>query len=368
MLHKYLLHFLWKKRFHLDKPPLNLNDIKRVLFIREDALGDLIVSLPFIRFLQRQYPQMKVSVLCSPRNAHLLDFDSSIEKIEVPFRKSGLRLFFRLFGQTRKHQFDLLVDPFDQRISRALLIYYAIKPRYYVGFAKKQKYGFNESHFQLMDHQMPLDPNLTYFESFRQLAEQLAHIHIDLASYRDLSTIPVSNEIRSRSKKFIDSMPKPFIYFHTDGADAIRTLPIEIVKTFADLLIKKGYTLLLSGRPETLQSLKQQYPQLAAHYLYPETTILDIYCLLEACDYVVTTDTSILQLASLLNCSLIGFYSQNPKRPIGDHYVIYEPFSDRFKVIYEQSFLNDWGPQKATKIIPKIEAFIPDTNKDAQQV
>ncbi len=368
MLRNLILRFFWKKRFHLDKPPLNLNDITRVLFVREDALGDLIVSLPFIRFLQRQYPQMRVSVLCSPRNAHLLDFDSSIEKIEVPFRKSGLRLFLRLFRQARTNRFDLLVDPFDQRISRALLIYYAIKPRYYVGFTKKQKYGFNESHYQLMDYQMPLDQNLTYFESFRQLAEQLAHAKIDLASYRDLSTIPVSNEIWSRSKKFIDTMPKPFIYFHTDGADAIRTLPCEIVKTFAERLINKGYTVLLSGRPETLQCLKQQYPQLAAHYLYPETTILDIYCLLEACDYVVTTDTSILQLASLLNRSLIGFYSQNPNRPIGDHYVMYEPFSDRFKVIYEQSFLNDWGPQQATKIMPIIDAFILDTTKDAQLV
>ncbi len=368
MLNKYLLRFFWKKRSYLDKPPLNLNDIKRVLFVREDALGDLIVSFPFIRFLQRQYPQMRVSVLCSPRNAHLLDFDPSIEKIEVPFRKSGLRLFFRLFRQARTNRFDLLVDPFDQRISRALLIYYAIRPRYYVGFAKKQKYGFNESHYQLMDHQMPLDPNLTYFESFRQLAEQLAHTNIDLASYRDLSTIPVSNEIQARSKKLIDSMPKPFIYFHTDGAIAIRTLSCEFVKTLAELFIKKGYTVLLSGKPETLQSLKQQYPQLATHYLYPETTILDIYCLLEACDYVVTPDTSILHLASLLNRSIIGFYTQYPNLPIGDRCLLYEPFSDRFKIIYEQSFLNDWGPREAAKIMPIIDAFIPDTTKDAQLV
>jgi hypothetical protein len=53
--------------------PLNFKPYAKVLIMRHDALGDMIVTLPIFGLIKQYYPQLEIHVACTHNNKVLIE-------------------------------------------------------------------------------------------------------------------------------------------------------------------------------------------------------------------------------------------------------------------------------------------------------
>ncbi|MEM4259833.1 MAG: glycosyltransferase family 9 protein [Candidatus Woesearchaeota archaeon] len=103
--------FFWKK---LRKKPIKL---KKVLFIRLEHIGDMVMATPVFELFKKCHPQTKIHVLCRELTVPIIKNNPYIDKIiiyEAPWfirRKSKSRTnFFKLLTILRKESYDLIFE------------------------------------------------------------------------------------------------------------------------------------------------------------------------------------------------------------------------------------------------------------------
>lgn len=81
---------------------------KRILFLRFDALGDMILSFPVYRATRSALPEAKIDVLCSRKNVILLQ-DANLVNDLLIAGKNPLELI-KLILDIRKRKYDLIIN------------------------------------------------------------------------------------------------------------------------------------------------------------------------------------------------------------------------------------------------------------------
>ena len=97
-----------------SRPVPSTSNIKNILFIRTDRIGDMVLSTAALHAIKRGFPQARLTVLASLSNAPLLQHDPDVDEVIV--WKNG-RLgssmvgFLRLAVRLKKTRFDAVIDP-----------------------------------------------------------------------------------------------------------------------------------------------------------------------------------------------------------------------------------------------------------------
>jgi len=75
--------FLWLGRLGKKQPPLTPATFhpKRILVIRLDLIGDLVLSLTVVRALKRTYPEAEIDLLATPSSARVALHDPNLSEI-----------------------------------------------------------------------------------------------------------------------------------------------------------------------------------------------------------------------------------------------------------------------------------------------
>ena len=98
-----LLRAILEQKPRLPKPPY-----KRILFLRYDALGDMILSFPVYRAARDALPEAEIDVLCSKKNVILLEGSNLADTLFVS-EKNPLNLI-TLIRKIRKKEYDLIIN------------------------------------------------------------------------------------------------------------------------------------------------------------------------------------------------------------------------------------------------------------------
>src|SRR6266487_7043068 len=74
---------LWLGRLGKKYPPLTPQSFhpKRILVIRLDLIGDLVLSLSVVRALKRTYPEAEIDLLAIPASAKVATYDPYLSEI-----------------------------------------------------------------------------------------------------------------------------------------------------------------------------------------------------------------------------------------------------------------------------------------------
>lgn len=117
--------FLSPLRLLFAKKPCEIklsSRIKKILFIRIDRIGDLVLSTPALRVLKQRFPQSELVVLVSPSNQSLLLNNPYVDKVFVYDKRERLVDKIGVIQQLRGHGFDLAIDPYpDYEVKTALV-------------------------------------------------------------------------------------------------------------------------------------------------------------------------------------------------------------------------------------------------------
>ncbi|MFA6434228.1 MAG: glycosyltransferase family 9 protein [Elusimicrobiales bacterium] len=110
--------------FRAAPPPESLSRPRKILFIRIDRIGDVVLSLPAIRAVKEKYPSAEVCVLAGPVTAPLLACEPGVGRVLIWNPSRGLRKALGTVIGLRKESFDLAIDPCaDHTLKTAVLAF-----------------------------------------------------------------------------------------------------------------------------------------------------------------------------------------------------------------------------------------------------
>jgi len=100
------------------------DDVKNILLVRIDRIGDVILSLPMLPLLKRRYPNARISVLMRQYTRELVEQHSCVDEVLVYEHEGSLRSLWAILREIRKRHFDIAIIPYP-RFRPALILFFA---------------------------------------------------------------------------------------------------------------------------------------------------------------------------------------------------------------------------------------------------
>ena len=135
-----LCHLFFRKGRRMPVP-LDGARMSKVLFLRPEKIGDMVISLPVFDAFRARYPHMNISILASPRNHVLVKNDPRFDRIFL-YRKWTIE-DFRQLGAIRRERFDCVFDMIDDDSVTTLFYSQLAGPQAVrIGIGKRRHAGF----------------------------------------------------------------------------------------------------------------------------------------------------------------------------------------------------------------------------------
>jgi len=304
---------------------------QKILILRTDRMGDVILSTPVATALKRRYPEARITFLVQEYTAPLLEGHPDIDDVLVYSSTfQGRRGLFRLIRELRQRQFGmaLLLHP---DIHLALAVFLA-------GIPQRVGSGYRFYSFLF---------TRPVFEHRRSSQKHEVDLNLSLAARVGAPTNPVafrlafSQEARTRVGGLLRELGikpenhRPRIIVHPGSGGSARDWPPDRFGKLAERLGKKWKgPIFVTG----LASERDLVDRVVAASSYPllrldgQLDLPELAALIETCDLLIANSTGPLHLAVALNRPVVGLYCPttpcHPRRwgPYGrPHSVILPP-------------------------------------------
>lgn len=109
----------------------------KVLFLRHDRIGDMILSTGILRAIAQTFPTIQLDVLASTSNAPVITNEPYLHEV-IPFDRKAASTFPATFRALRRRGYDAVIDCMVTAPSlTTLLLMLASGARYRIGVAKR---------------------------------------------------------------------------------------------------------------------------------------------------------------------------------------------------------------------------------------
>ncbi|MFC1511181.1 glycosyltransferase family 9 protein [Candidatus Margulisiibacteriota bacterium] len=265
---------------------LSKEQIKKILVIRPDALGDLVLTLPAVQTLKKNFPQASITVLARSYTAPLLQEHPAINDVIFDY-------------DLKKHNFDLSVNYFNEP-KETMATFKAGIP-YRLGDSSRIPMGwFN---------------NLRVFRTWNDFTRHEIEFNLDL-----LAPLNIKDYVKKPVLKVSNQTNPHLVGIHigSGGSNNKSWALSEYAKTI-DWLIndKKAQVILLGGpdakeRAEQLVKLCQTQPvdtvgQLSLRQLIDQISQLKFY---------LGADTGPTHIAAALNIPMVVLFLAKRAKPL----------------------------------------------------
>lgn len=89
---------------------VNLQEIKKILFIRLRLIGDVMMTTPSLKVTKDSLPEAKIYYLVEPPQDELLIGNPDIDELMVIRRNSSFKELLNLIRRMRREKFDVAID------------------------------------------------------------------------------------------------------------------------------------------------------------------------------------------------------------------------------------------------------------------
>ncbi len=107
--------------------PIDLSKIKSILIIRNDAAGDMVLSLPVWQVLKKRYPHLRIGIVGSFRNLPVIAFDPSID-IRFDGSLATVRDALRLRKEIGRERWDVVLPLIYSKLTKMSAIAHWLVP------------------------------------------------------------------------------------------------------------------------------------------------------------------------------------------------------------------------------------------------
>ncbi len=312
----HLLGWLLNKGRYVKKP-LKPTDIKSILFLRPDAIGDMIVTSPLWRMLKKRNPDLIIGVAGSFRNVDSIRADTDITHI-YSFDLADKKATDAEIQNVRKVQYDVVVlCKLDQKARGAALARRCSKKAITATITWDDRIPHHKLFTAIVHLPKPLHNKIRMGERLVYMIEHL----FDLDPVTDFERSPslmIDPHVFDRTKNTINTLyserkASKHIVFNTQarndflewGYENTLKLAQDITERFPDMLVL--LTTSPIREPDLLEWLSKHNANERIMY-FPTPDLHELFSIVRLSTMVITPDTSLVHMASAEHKPLLSFY------------------------------------------------------------
>ncbi len=298
---------------------------KRILVLRMDLIGDLVLSLPVVRLLKRTYPDAEIDLLAIPSSSKVVMSDPDLAQViaydpniwrrpKALLKMQNWREVRVLRGRLQARHYDLAVSVFGPWAA-ILAVLSGAQRR--VGFGRESYPGFMTdsvpgAHWQPSDHLHEVDYCLKLSQAAGAAItsnDRIPQLYVDPQAREEIDELLLQEGIR---------LDKPIIACHVSSNNGqSKRWPIPYWAKLIDQLISnEGMTVVLTGAPndlpliETILRCAHEQPVNMAG----KTSLTQLAALLQRANLLITGDSGPMHIAAAVGTPLIAIHG--PTDPV----------------------------------------------------
>ena len=280
----------------------------RILLLRQDRIGDVLVSTPIVAAIRAHYPNATIGMVLSTNNrAVAYTVEPYLNRIHL-FRKSILDLF-RLRRELRSCRYDIVIDLMDNPSSTSGLLIQGSRAPLAIGVDKENR--------RVYTHVVPL-ADRTSVHIVERIARVVWPIGFDIA--RD-ALRPCMPDTTPRPPA--SNSGKSFVLgVNVSGSDVDRMYPEEqlrmalhtVAEAYRDQLASRRLQIVLMSAPHHHDIVQRIATALGADVLPAMPSFRDFAQAIGRCAMFFTPDTSAVHVAAAWNIPTVVLFAQDDRR------------------------------------------------------
>ena len=291
-----------------------LKDIKKILILRPDGIGDLLNSTPAISLLRKSYPDAHITVLVRPLNSDILIANPDVDEVLIYDRVGKHnRLLERLkfFHRLRKKGYDLVVVMYTASWYNFLA--YASGAKYRVGRYQKRfkstlTHPCRQTYSKGTVHEVERNLDLVRIICANEIAPPSQK-----AESFDL-VLNLSAEEKQWAHDYIRKLgiseDDLFVCIHPGGSSFDKLWPEDAYAQIADRLVNQfaAKILILHGPSESKLANDIQRRMTHDVVIYVPESLRQLAVLINCCKLFICNDSGPMHIAAALDVSTVAIF------------------------------------------------------------
>ncbi len=282
-----------------------MREIHRILVIRTDRIGDVVLSLPVVTALRRRYPKSHLAILVHPDVYQVVEKFPDLDKIHIDKEnEKSIRGFFSLIKMMRQEEFDA-----------AILLHPTLRLAWAVQFARipiRVGTGYRIYSFLF---------NKRVFEHRKNSRRHEAEYNLRLAAEvgADVSQVHFGLSILPSAAQQVDQLlkeigiteRKPLVILHPGSRGSALNWPWTHFAQLADRLIKESSAQIAITGGENEHEVIERIIKNSSEKIFNLAGRLDLKelaALFKRADLIVANSTGPLHIGVAVGTEVIGLY------------------------------------------------------------
>jgi heptosyltransferase-2 len=310
------------------KEDLSDANIKNILVIRLDRIGDTVMTTPIFRALKEKWSDAQITVLANPVNKNIVINNPFIDCILIYDRENkhkSLKSRLSFFKDVREMEFDIVIDPYLDYELNTSFITRLVGSKYRLGFEFAGREFFYNIRYASntfpvsTDKKHMIDYNLDLIGC------------IGVKANKKQPEIFLSADEKENASRILEKVgvnPKNIIVgVHPGGNYESQRWPIERFASVSDYLIASyGIKVILFGGQDE-RELLSEFKECAvkAPIILEELNLREFMSVLSHCNLFLCNNSGPLHIATALNIPTVS--TMGPTIPFhwwprGDNHIV----------------------------------------------
>ncbi len=285
-----------------------MSEIRRILVVRTDRIGDVVLTLPMLDILRLNYPDAYIAMLVREYTADLARNTDNVDEVILYDKNGKLIPFFEILDIFRKRKFDVVFFAFP-RMRLAVLAWLAgIPNRFGTGY-RLYSIFFNKRVFEHRKHaeHHELEYNLNLLKASGCVAEKVKAPWINVPSS---SLEKVKNKL---SRYGIDTGVHKIVIIHPGSGGSTINWRVENFSELGKMISNIPKTKIIItgsiGENQLVRKLEKDISQNVIGII-DEFSLVEYAALAKLADLFIGNSTGPLHIAAAVGTQVFAFYPQ----------------------------------------------------------
>jgi len=326
-----IIKSIFKEEIRVPKPPYN-----KILFLRFDVLGDMIVSLPVLRACRNSLPSSRIDIICSYKNQSVIENSGFVNHTYVTTKNIVKNILLSL--RLRKEKYDLIIN----LVTRPSLTYGILSK--IIGPKSIRVAGEQDKYEYFYTHNVSLPPKRSIHMTHRLMLLCSFLTEENNTTYKQ-PWVQFGSEIKEQAFKLYQQVCKNL----NPNKDKLKLVAvnltsglerrnwqidkyIEFIKIISETYKEEIDGIVIFSNPAKPETAKIVADAIENKKVIAMPVINDFKILFEFLHhlyFLVTPDTSILHAASATGTPVLAMI-------IGENKVVWTPIGNVNEVVYSE--------------------------------
>lgn len=318
-------------------------DAPRIVLLRQDRIGDVLVSIPVLRALRAAFPAATIDMVLSPNNMAAATVVRTWVDNIVTYRKSLAGLVSTI-RRLRRGRYDVIIDLMDNPSATSTMLIRHARTRYAVGIDKSNRTAYT--------HVVPLLERSTV-HIVERLSMLLLPFGIDPTTVPLDLAYPLQQQEREAAARAIAADDRPILGVNISGSDDSRRYPVaqwvHVLERFKRT--RPTWRVLILSAPADASQQADLAARIDAEQAPTTGSFHAFAAIVQQCSMIVSPDTSVVHLAAAFKRPAVIMYVHNDPGLMPWH-----PYASPHRALYARSAIAEIRPEDVNDALEALSS------------